>query len=97
MAAPVTARTGHVIGGQVVDTASERIDVVNPATEEVIGSVPAGTAADVDAAVAAATSAATGSSNAPGTQITSTRASGTPFARRHSRAPSSRRAVTTSL
>jgi aldehyde dehydrogenase (NAD+) len=57
MAAPVTARTGHVIGGQVIDTASERIDVVNPATEEVIGSVPAGTTADVDAAVGAATEA----------------------------------------
>jgi aldehyde dehydrogenase (NAD+) len=57
MAAPATARTGHVIGGQVVDSAGERIDVVNPATEEVIGSVPAGTAADVDAAVAAATDA----------------------------------------
>lgn len=57
MAAPVTARTGHVIGGQVIDTATERIDVVNPATEEVIGSVPAGTAADVDAAVSAASAA----------------------------------------
>src|SRR5438067_4513832 len=57
MAAPVTARTGHVIGGQVIDTATERIDVINPATEEVIGSVPAGTAADVDNAVAAATRA----------------------------------------
>jgi aldehyde dehydrogenase (NAD+) len=57
MAAPVTARTGHVIGGQVIDDATERIDVINPATEEVIGSVPAGTAADVDAAVSAASAA----------------------------------------
>jgi aldehyde dehydrogenase (NAD+) len=58
MAAPVTARTGHVIGGELIDGSREpidRIDVVNPATEEVIGSVPAGTAADVEAAVAAAT------------------------------------------
>jgi aldehyde dehydrogenase (NAD+) len=54
MAAPATARTGHVIGGEVVDESGERIDVVNPATEEVIGSVPAGDAAAVDSAVAAA-------------------------------------------
>jgi aldehyde dehydrogenase (NAD+) len=57
MAAPVTARTGHVIAGEVVDTATQRIDVINPATEDVIASVPAGTAADVDAAVAAAKAA----------------------------------------
>jgi aldehyde dehydrogenase (NAD+) len=57
MAAPVTVRTGHVIGGRMLDESTDRIDVVNPATEEVIGSVPAGTAADVDAAVAAATEA----------------------------------------
>ncbi|HEY3751822.1 MAG TPA: aldehyde dehydrogenase family protein [Pseudonocardiaceae bacterium] len=54
MAAPVTTRTGHVIAGESVDTATERIEVINPATEAVIASVPAGTAADVDAAVAAA-------------------------------------------
>ncbi|HEV2783816.1 MAG TPA: aldehyde dehydrogenase family protein [Actinophytocola sp.] len=65
MAAPATARTGHVIGGRVIDESSERIDVVNPATEEVIGSVPAGTAADVDAAVAAATDAFPGWSATP--------------------------------
>ncbi|HKN98675.1 MAG TPA: aldehyde dehydrogenase family protein, partial [Pseudonocardiaceae bacterium] len=57
MAAPVTTRTGHVIAGESVDSATERIDVVNPATERTIASVPAGTAADVDAAVAAATAA----------------------------------------
>jgi aldehyde dehydrogenase (NAD+) len=57
MAAPATARTGHVIGGEMLDSAGERIDVVNPATEEVIGSVPVGTAADVDAAVTAAITA----------------------------------------
>jgi aldehyde dehydrogenase (NAD+) len=57
MAAPVTTRTGHVINGRLTDAAGERIDVVNPATEEIIASVPAGTAADVDAAVAAATAA----------------------------------------
>src|ERR1700761_3942966 len=54
MAAPVTTRTGHVIAGESVDTGTERIEVVNPATEEVIASIPAGTAADVDAAVTAA-------------------------------------------
>ena len=57
MAAPVVSRTGHVIGGEVVDTSVQRIDVINPATETVIASVPAGTAADVDAAVSAATAA----------------------------------------
>jgi len=60
MAAPVTARTGHVIGGSLVEGASDRIDVVNPATEEVIASVPAGTPADVDAAVRAARAAFAG-------------------------------------
>jgi aldehyde dehydrogenase (NAD+) len=57
MAAPVTSRTGHVIAGEIVDTATDRIEVVNPATEDVIASVPSGTAADVDAAVAAASAA----------------------------------------
>ena len=38
-------------------TGSEQISVVNPATEGVIGEVPAGTAADIDHAVAAARSA----------------------------------------
>lgn len=54
MAAPVTTRTGHVIDGQQLDGGAETIDVVNPATDEVIATVPAGTAADVDAAVQAA-------------------------------------------
>ncbi|HEX4723151.1 MAG TPA: aldehyde dehydrogenase family protein [Pseudonocardiaceae bacterium] len=57
MVAPVLSRTGHVIGGEVVETSVQRIDVVDPATETVIASVPAGTAADVDAAVSAATAA----------------------------------------
>jgi aldehyde dehydrogenase (NAD+) len=57
MAAPVTTRTGHVIDGQQTEGGGERIDVVNPATDEVIASVPAGTAADVDAAVRAANTA----------------------------------------
>lgn len=43
------------IGGELVEPASGGvIDVVNPYTEEVVGRVPEGTDADVDAAVAAA-------------------------------------------
>jgi aldehyde dehydrogenase (NAD+) len=56
MAAP-TVSTAHFVNGSFTDGGGERIDVVNPATEEVIGSVPAGTAADADAAVRAAASA----------------------------------------
>ena len=45
----------NYIGGAWTPSAGETgIDVVNPATEEVIGRVPAGDPADVDAAVAAA-------------------------------------------
>ncbi|MDQ2939305.1 MAG: aldehyde dehydrogenase family protein [Actinomycetota bacterium] len=43
------------IGGQWVDPqGSERIEVINPTTEEPIGSIPMGTSGDVDRAVAAA-------------------------------------------
>jgi aldehyde dehydrogenase (NAD+) len=43
------------VGGAWVDSASpDTIDVMNPATEEIIDRVPAGTAADVDRAVAQA-------------------------------------------
>lgn len=49
----------HYIGGAWRTPASnETIEVINATTEEVMGSVPAGTAADVDAAVAAANAAA---------------------------------------
>jgi aldehyde dehydrogenase (NAD+) len=48
----------HYIGGEwVASTAAETIDVVNPSTEAVIGRAPAGTAEDVDRAVAAARAA----------------------------------------
>jgi aldehyde dehydrogenase (NAD+) len=58
MAAPTQARSAHYIGGVFADAeGAERIDVVNPATEEVIASVPAGTPADADAAVRAAAAA----------------------------------------
>jgi acyl-CoA reductase-like NAD-dependent aldehyde dehydrogenase len=43
------------IGGEFVDsTAGETMEVLNPATGEVIAEVPRGTAEDVDRAVAAA-------------------------------------------
>src|SRR6185503_11344570 len=43
------------IDGQFVDArASRTIDVINPATQEVIGRVPDGDTADIDAAVRAA-------------------------------------------
>jgi aldehyde dehydrogenase (NAD+) len=45
-------------GGWATPATSEVIEVVNPATEQVIGAVPAGSAEDVDAAVSAARSAA---------------------------------------
>jgi len=65
MAAPTQVRTAHLIGGEFVEGSGERIDVVNPATEEVIASVPAGTAADADAAVRAAAAAFPGWSATP--------------------------------
>ncbi|MQA08849.1 MAG: aldehyde dehydrogenase family protein [Pseudonocardiaceae bacterium] len=57
MTAPVTTRTAHVIDGERLHAAGERIEVVNPATEQVIAAVPAGTPDDVDAAVRAARNA----------------------------------------
>ncbi|SNR59961.1 aldehyde dehydrogenase (NAD+) [Haloechinothrix alba] len=54
MAAPATTRIGHFVDGQTRYESSESIDVFDPASEEVIGSVPAGTRAEVDSAVAAA-------------------------------------------
>jgi len=57
MAAPALTRVGHFINGVEHSESAESIDVLNPATEEVIGSVPAGTAEDADAAVAAAAAA----------------------------------------
>ena len=51
-------RTQMWINGQFTGAASGRtIDVHDPATEEVIERVPAGDAADVDAAVSAASAA----------------------------------------
>jgi aldehyde dehydrogenase (NAD+) len=47
----------YIGGAWVAPASTETIPVENPATEEVLGHVPAGTAADVDAAVAAARAA----------------------------------------
>jgi aldehyde dehydrogenase (NAD+) len=44
----------YIDGAWVPSTGGETVPVIDPATEQKIGSVPAGTAADVDAAVAAA-------------------------------------------
>ncbi len=54
----VHARDRHFVGGDWMKPSSpDVIDLVNPATEEVMGHVPDGTAADVDRAVAAARAA----------------------------------------
>ena len=51
-------RTRLFINGEWVPSAGTQVvDVVDPSTEEVFGTVPGGTAADVDAAVAAARAA----------------------------------------
>ncbi len=56
--APSLPPFGQFIGGAFVpSTSEERVDVVNPATEDVLTQVPAGSVADVDAAVAAAVAA----------------------------------------
>ncbi|MEV4496399.1 aldehyde dehydrogenase family protein [Micromonospora arborensis] len=49
--------TGHWIGGETLAGSAGTLPVVNPATGEVIAETPAGTAADVDRAVAAARAA----------------------------------------
>ncbi|MBC8092158.1 MAG: aldehyde dehydrogenase family protein, partial [Pseudonocardia sp.] len=57
MAAPTRNLSGHWIGGEHVAGGDERIEVVDPATGEVVAAVPAGSAADVDRAVTAAQAA----------------------------------------
>jgi acyl-CoA reductase-like NAD-dependent aldehyde dehydrogenase len=47
----------YIDGAWVPSTGQETIEVINPSTEQVIASVPAGTPADVDRAVAAAKTA----------------------------------------
>jgi aldehyde dehydrogenase (NAD+) len=54
----VAGHDGIFVGGRFEDSSEPgRIEVINPATEAVLGSIPAGCAADVDRAVAAARSA----------------------------------------
>src|SRR5215210_2124326 len=58
--------TSHLIGGQKVSsTGGEEIEILNPATGEQIGLIPAGTPEDVAAAVAAAREALYGWSRLP--------------------------------
>jgi aldehyde dehydrogenase (NAD+) len=52
-----TTSPGHWINGTLVEGGADRIDVVNPATGEVVATVPAGGPAEVDRAVAAARAA----------------------------------------
>jgi aldehyde dehydrogenase (NAD+) len=54
---PGSGTSAHWIGGERVAGGSEVIAVVNPADGSVVGTVPAGTAADVDRAVSAAAAA----------------------------------------
>ena len=55
VAAEIQVRDKLYIGGEwVAPAGSETIEVVNAATEEVMGRIPQGTPADVDRAVAAA-------------------------------------------
>ncbi|MBN6034394.1 aldehyde dehydrogenase family protein [Amycolatopsis sp. 195334CR] len=58
----------YVDGKWIASSSAETIEVVNPATEAVIDRVPAGTAADVDAAVAAAHRAFAGWAATPAEQ-----------------------------
>jgi aldehyde dehydrogenase (NAD+) len=58
----------YIGGAWVAPATGETIPVENPATEEVLGHVPAGTAADVDAAVAAARAAFDGWAATPMTE-----------------------------
>jgi acyl-CoA reductase-like NAD-dependent aldehyde dehydrogenase len=62
----VTSRQHFYLGGEWADPASAAvIDVINPADEQVFGRVPAGTRADIDAAVQAAAAALPGWSARP--------------------------------
>ncbi|AOS62403.1 aldehyde dehydrogenase family protein [Actinoalloteichus hymeniacidonis] len=68
MTVPVATSTGHLIGGQTVTDGDGWIEVVNPATGRSISTIPAGTAAQVDAAVRAAADAWPAWAATPATQ-----------------------------
>jgi aldehyde dehydrogenase (NAD+) len=61
----VSMRRNYIGGNWAPSAGDAGIDVVNPATEEVIDRVPAGHPADVDAAVRAARDAFAGWAAAP--------------------------------
>jgi acyl-CoA reductase-like NAD-dependent aldehyde dehydrogenase len=62
----VSETTSHLIGNaEVPSTSEERIEVLNPATGDRIGSIPAGTPVDASEAVKAAREAKTGWSRLP--------------------------------
>ena len=64
-------RSLYIDGAWRDSTSGESLDVINPATEQVIDTVPAGTTADVDAAVEAAATAFEGwSALTPGQRVT---------------------------
>jgi acyl-CoA reductase-like NAD-dependent aldehyde dehydrogenase len=63
---PIAHPDAMFVGGEWVPPAgAERLDVVNPTTEQVLATVPAGTAEDVGRAVAAARAAADGWARTP--------------------------------
>ncbi|MEU8010166.1 aldehyde dehydrogenase family protein [Micromonospora parva] len=57
MTPSIHTAAGHWIGGETVTGSAGTLPVVNPATGEVVAETPAGTAADVERAVAAARAA----------------------------------------
>ncbi len=57
MATTIPSRQLYINGQWAAPTRGGTLEVVNPATEQVIGHIPAGTAEDVDKAVAAARAA----------------------------------------
>ncbi|MEU3308227.1 aldehyde dehydrogenase family protein [Nocardiopsis sp. NPDC055551] len=64
-------RSLYIDGAWRDSTSDEALDVINPATEQVIDTVPAGSTADVDAAVEAAATAFEGwSALTPGQRVT---------------------------
>ncbi|MGH9018636.1 MAG: aldehyde dehydrogenase family protein [Acidimicrobiales bacterium] len=64
MSAPATGGTKHesqlLIGGKWVEASGDGYEVINPATEEVVGTAPGATVADAEAAAAAARDALPG-------------------------------------
>jgi aldehyde dehydrogenase (NAD+) len=65
MTETIVRDTFYIDGQWVAPAGNEVIEVENPATEEIIGTVPSGTAADVDRAVAAARAAFDGWAETP--------------------------------